>query len=175
VAAIAGALWLGAALSTPPAPVEVCQGFAAQLDGSWDHVRRGRVRAAIEDTKLPYAVETWVRVEAGLDDYARRWLDAREDACRAQQGGEQSTAILDRRVRCLDRQLGQLRATVDQLTRADAELVRDAVKLVQGLPSLAACSDADALMADPIPDDAALAAEVRELETALREAEIVVR
>ena len=67
--------------------------------------------------------DTWARVEGHLDAYADAWVAARTDACEATHRGEQSPALLDLRMACLDERRTQLNATVEELAHADAKLV----------------------------------------------------
>ncbi|MEM9453294.1 MAG: tetratricopeptide repeat protein [Myxococcota bacterium] len=123
-----------------------CTGARAQLEGIWDDDRRQQVRDAILGTELSFASDTWDRVEPGLDTYARDWTDTHTEACEATSvRGEQTPEEMSLRMRCLDQRRTALRATVGQLTDANAEtnarVVENAVKLVVGLPTLARCND----------------------------------
>jgi hypothetical protein len=72
----------------------------------------------------------------------------RTDACRATAvRGEQSPALLDLRMRCLDRRLGQVRALARVFAGADRAMVTRAVGAVDALESLDGCADAEALTA----------------------------
>src|SRR6185503_11266364 len=51
-----------------------CEGGPAQLDGIWDEARRHEVHDAIVGTGLAYALDTSVRVEQRLDEYAQAWI-----------------------------------------------------------------------------------------------------
>lgn len=151
-----------------PPPPEICVDMGAPLEGVWDDGRRTSVEAALLATGSPLAESTAVRVRGGLDDYAARWTAARTEACEATARGEQSEAMLDLRMACLDGRLDHLRAAVDVLAEADRGTVVRAVELVKRIPSLERCADFDALTAEhPPPEDPELAAEVRRLEQAL--------
>ena len=72
---------------------------------------------------------------------------------------------------CLSRGRYQLAATLAVLERPDLDVVQNATKLVDDLPSPAACLDADALThTAPAPDDPSLAARVEEIRERLADA-----
>ena len=98
--------------------------------GGEERARRGLGRGrcgrgsseAFGKTGRPYAQDTFERVARVLDGYARGWVAMRRDACEATHvRGEQSEKLLDLRMQCLERRLGELRALTALLaTRADA-------------------------------------------------------
>ncbi len=136
----------------------MCGGAGAKLAGVWDGPRRAAVAAALAggDAREQQRGE---RVLASLDEYASRWVRAYTDACEATRvRGEQSEALLDLRMQCLD---GRRKET-EELTRilsSDRELGDKAAQAVQSLPSVAACADVTAL-ARPRQAPAAVQAEL---------------
>jgi eukaryotic-like serine/threonine-protein kinase len=145
-----------------------CQGAEAKLAGAWDNERRTAVEQAILGTGLRYAPGTWERVQGHLDGYGQAWVASRVEACEATRRGEQSGALLDLRMACLDERRLHLRATVDELVHADAKVVEKAVQAVLELPGLERCEDADALLAEVRPpEDPTVAKRVAELEERL--------
>ncbi len=153
-----------------------CEGFERELVGVWDAEHKQRVRAAIEGTGQSYATASWRGVEQRLDDYAQRWLAARRDACEATQRGAQSGELLDLRMRCLDDRFEHFTATIEVLRNADADVVRNAIEAVAGLPGLQRCADIEALTAElPAPEDAALAERVAAIDDRLIEAKTLER
>ncbi|MEM9463495.1 MAG: tetratricopeptide repeat protein [Myxococcota bacterium] len=149
-----------------------CTGALAQMDGIWDESRRQAVETAILGTELSYAPGTWTRVEQRLDDYADAWTDKHTEVCEATSvRGEQSEEAMRLRMRCLSKRRTSLRASVDELTNANAKTVENAVELVAGLPTLTLCDDLtrleqqDQLM--PPPEDPDVAAEVEVLRERL--------
>ena len=178
--AVVSALGLGAWGTFAPTPVaapvaEPCADMAAKLEGVWDETRRAELRAAFERaSEASYVAATLERVEARLDRYASAWVEARAEACLATERGEQSEALLDLRMACLDRRATYLEAAVDVLREADAAVVVRAVEVVEGLPSLDRCADVEALLAEqPPPDDEDDAAAVEALDERLVAAETV--
>ncbi|MEM9456335.1 MAG: tetratricopeptide repeat protein [Myxococcota bacterium] len=136
------ALGTGLALGQYVQVKDRCTGALAQLDGLWDDARRQQVRAAILGTERSFAPDTWARIESRLDAYAANWVGKYVEICEATSvRGEQSQEALGLRMHCLDRRRTALRATVDVLADADAEVVTNAVELVAGLPTLTRCDD----------------------------------
>ncbi len=153
-------------------PGEACRGAAAKLAGVWDPTVRATVKAAFAGSGRPYADDTFGRVGRALDDYAAAWTAMRVDACRATAvRHEQSAALLDLRMGCLDRRLGSLAALMRVFARADAQVVDRAVAAARGLDSLDACADAGALAAAVAPPAGAVAGEVAALRARLDEAQ----
>jgi tetratricopeptide (TPR) repeat protein/predicted Ser/Thr protein kinase len=133
----------------------LCGGSEARLAGVWDPARKGAVHAAFRATRLPFAEPAWSATTRALDGYARGWVRQRRDACEATRvREEQSEALLDRRMFCLDQRLRDLGALSDVLARADRQVVEKAVQATARLPPLAACADSAALTARvPPPAD----------------------
>jgi eukaryotic-like serine/threonine-protein kinase len=177
VAAVAlAAMTLVAIVLASRAPMEdprarLCGGAEALAAGAWGPATREAVRAAFAGSGAPYAAHTLATVERALDGYAGDWTAMRTEACEATRvRGEQSEALLDRRMRCLDRRLSGLAALAQLLETADGKLVEQSVIAAAQLPRLAGCADAEALFAAaPLPDDPALRQRIHELERELAE------
>ena len=106
------------------------------------------LRAALLASGRPSAEDTFRRVAAQLDRYSRDWAAARVDACEATRvRGEQSDALLDLRMACLDQRRDDLDALVRELTASRPGVIDKAVEAAAKLPPLAACTDARALQA----------------------------
>lgn len=148
---------------------EPCAGAEAALEGVWDEARRTEVKAAFDRLGRSFATRTWARTSEALDARAHAWIDMHTEACRATVRGEQSGAMLDLRMACLDRAATELRAVVDVLAQADIRTLRRADEVVGGLGPLSRCADARALeerVEPPPPDDAVAVAAARDaLET----------
>src|SRR5262249_45974600 len=144
----AGLALFGRTPGPPP-----CRGLEARLAGVWDDGLRAATRRAFVATGRPAASDIADRASAMLDDYTRGWLAMRRDACEATQvRGEQSPALLDLRMQCLDRRLGQVRALPALLARRpDPDLLPNAIPAVVGLQPLDGCADAAALTAATPP------------------------
>ena len=143
-----------------------CSGAADQLDGVWSPERRALARAAMLGTDLPYASATWARTEAAVRKYVEAWTAQHVDACEATTlRREQPPEVMDLRMACLQRAKVHLDALVELVTRADAQIVENAHKLVEGLQPLSRCADVEALQADvepPRPDERSAVEEIRE-------------
>ncbi len=173
VAAIVVAASGGAYAYATVGSVEVCAGASDKLSGVWDEARRAEIEATLLGTSRPHAVETWTRVEAGLDAYTDSWAAAHRDACEATRvHGEQSEELLDLRMMCLRERLEGLASVTTMLVADDPMLLDRAVDAVVGLPSLEACADIEALTA-PIrppadPDTREAVAKVRDRLATIR-------
>jgi eukaryotic-like serine/threonine-protein kinase len=154
-------------------PSSACQGAEAQLAAVWNAPRRDLVRTAFVATGMPFADTTWRQVDADVGDWAERWARQRTATCEAtRRHREQSEGLLDLRMRCLDRGLGQLDALLEVLARATPAAVERARSAVAELPAPAECADTERLLAAP-PPPAGPADRVRAaaLEARLREGE----
>jgi serine/threonine-protein kinase len=127
----------------------LCSGAAVELQGVWDDDRRAEVEAAFGATAIAYAPATWSLVRDAVDAYAQQWSAQHREACEATtMRGEQSQAVMDARMACLRRARVDLAAAVDVLAHADADVVEEARRVVDQLPPLSRCEDAEALLAE---------------------------
>ncbi|WAS97262.1 serine/threonine-protein kinase [Nannocystis punicea] len=152
--------------SIPGVESRLCSGAPDKLRGVWDGPTRQAAQIAFAATRAPYAAGAWASVQAPLDAHAAAWTAAYTENCLATRArGEQSEAVMDLRVACLDRQLDELRALTGLLVTADAEVVLSAPAMAHALGGPEVCSDIEALQArgrpDPgRPEAAALQAEI---------------
>jgi tetratricopeptide (TPR) repeat protein len=122
--------------------------------GIWDEAQRREVRRAFLATAKPYSLAAWQKVEQLLSDYTASWVVERAEACHATRvRGEQPVEVMALRERCLDQRREELAALLEVFTHADAEVVENAVRAVQSLPSSAACADVAALRARHPPPE----------------------
>lgn len=150
---------------------KTCAGGEARLAGVWDLDRRVAVREALLATGVPYAEATWTNIEARLDAYTQAWVDEQRATCEVSARREQSTAMLDRRMACLDRRLDEARALTSVLAQADADSIPKAVTAASGLTPVERCADTALLMATvPPPRDPAVAERVAEARARLADA-----
>ncbi len=148
--------------------VNRCDSGQAAMAGAWNPTRRAQVTAAFHATGLSFGDTVLASVTLVLDAYAGDWLAMHHSACVAHRDGEQSGAMLDLRMSCLDRSRQALEGALTLLAAADLEVVDGAVGLVHQLPRITTCGDIGALSAAvPPPDDPAVAAEVTELRRRL--------
>jgi tetratricopeptide (TPR) repeat protein len=146
----------------------VCAGEAeAALVGIWDGARKQQVEAAFLGTGRPFATDAWARVRRALDAHTSAWTTTHGATCQATRvRGEQSEAVMAKRMRCLDRRLAEVAALTQVLAQADADVVGRAMRAVEALPSPGDCADLAVLSAPEEPGDAA----TREREDTLRAA-----
>ncbi len=154
------ATWAATRETTDP-----CTGADSLLAEVWDEDRAAAVAQAIERPRLPWSSHVRGEVDRRLHAYADAWADEHRQACRATRvEGHASEAVLDLRMRCLDRRRRAFAALVEVLADADAEGAARAVQAVDALPSLAGCRDLEALRAPtPLPDPPAQRAEAEAL------------
>ncbi len=152
-----GGIAAGAAILVQSTP-EACTGAADALDPTWNPARRAAVIAGIADSNSPIAAETATRLEPKLDAFSDAWTRAHTRVCEATQRGEQSTALLDQRMTCLQRQLLDFNAALGVLEHADAQVVRRAIRVASTLPQPARCesqaADPESMEASPALEEA---------------------
>ncbi|WNG51958.1 tetratricopeptide repeat protein [Archangium minus] len=116
-----------------------CQAGARRWEGVWDAERQRVVREALE--KNPSAgAATWKGVQGTLDTYTRAWVEHYTKACEATRvHGEQSEALLDARMHCLERRARDVQALTELLAREGAR-TDTSVSATWRLPSLETCA-----------------------------------
>ncbi len=102
-----------------------------RFGGIWDAPTKARIAATIPDA--------WPRVAASIDRFVAAWQASHVAACQATQRGEQSGALLDRRIACLNGERARLAATVELLT--DATVAVRAAGAADLTDRLATCND----------------------------------
>ena len=128
----------------------VCSGAIGQVAGVWDPSVRSAAEQRFLGTGLNYAGETWQRVDSMVEARVQQWTVAHQDACEATHvRKEQSPAIMDLRMACLDRQLRDLKSTAKLFAAADGKVVQNAVKVVSNLEAVQSCSRIDRLQRGP--------------------------
>ncbi|HWB74755.1 MAG TPA: tetratricopeptide repeat protein [Nannocystaceae bacterium] len=145
----------------------VCEHDDDALVGAWDPPTRAAVERAFLDSPRPWAAASWARVRVQLDAYADAWRAMHRDACLATRvRGEQSEAMLDRRMACLTVRRRGLAAATDLLARGDDDAIDHALDLLARLRPIATCGDAIALAAAVAPIDDAPAVDAVRTELA---------
>ncbi|RKH54517.1 serine/threonine-protein kinase [Corallococcus llansteffanensis] len=135
-----------AVMSTPP-----CAADPLRLVGVWDGERKAALLKAFQSTGAPGAVAAHEAAARALDAYAAAWHDSRRQACEATRGrGNQSEAVMDLRMSCLERRRRELGALTDVLLTADRDGVASAPETAQALSPLSRCADVEAL-SQPVP------------------------
>ena len=146
-----GGLWVRGSRKHPGSQ---CLGAGGRLTGIWDAGRKQAVQKALFGSGRGYAQEAWQRLETRLDAYTRDWIAAQVDACQATYvRGVQSPAVLDLRMRCLDRRLQEVAALTGQIIEADENALEQAGGAGTDLTPLSSCADVTALSATvPLPE-----------------------
>ena len=172
-AALAGVAVVGwYAMHNAPAIDQRCTGAAAAYAPTWSPERRAALQAAFAATHALFATEAFRQVASSLDRYATRWTEAHTATCRATRIlGEQTEAMLDLRMTCLERRRQDAAALIGTLATADLAMLTRAVGAAAGLPDIAACADVAALQqVIPPPRDAATRAKLAALTPRLADA-----
>jgi eukaryotic-like serine/threonine-protein kinase len=167
-AASTGAYVVGARTEPITLP---CGGAAEALAVAWGPERAAEVEAAFVQVRPRYGAAVAQRVLGSIDTWSAGWEGMHEDACQATRvRGEQSEALLDLRMACLQGQRRELAALVDRFAAADPTVVDHAEQAAVALPDVEACADVDALGAVVAPPgDPALATEVEAIREAAAE------
>ncbi len=168
VVAVVGS-WTVLRASRVPPP---CLGAEAALRGAWDSERREAVRKAFEATGKSYASDAWREVSEQLDTQAAAWTQMRTQACESTRiRREQSEAVLDLRMGCLDQRLDEMRALVSRFTQADGPVVERSIQAVSALTPLRSCADvAHLLSVTPPPPGPEARAVLDEIDHGLAQA-----
>ncbi|MCB1036047.1 MAG: tetratricopeptide repeat protein, partial [Acidobacteria bacterium] len=151
-----------------------CSGAEERLAGVWDPARRSALEAAFRGTGRSWAGDVSRTTNEALDGYRQGWILQHTEVCRATQvRGEQSPALMDRRMDCLDQRRSELRALVDFLESDPEGALDRAVELASTLSPLADCADTPALMAPlQAPAEGEARQKVRSLRRRLAQARI---
>ena len=155
---IGGLVWPGQG----PKP---CDGGPEKIAEVWGEEARTAAHAAFVNTGLPYAERAWETVAQRLDEYGEGWITGYEQACAATHvRGEQSRALLDSRMECLDQRRAAMRGLTEAFAEADGRVVERATDAVTALPPVEDCADTRSLReAVPPPGDPHVRAEVARL------------
>ena len=138
------AWWIASA--TAALPDQRCTGAEAAFVATWNPGIRAAIAAAFTATRAPYAATAVAHVSGELDRYAARWKQAHTEACRATRIlGEQTDAVLDLRMSCLERRRQEAAALVTALVTADSAAVAHAIDAAVRLPDVTGCADTAAL------------------------------
>jgi tetratricopeptide (TPR) repeat protein/predicted Ser/Thr protein kinase len=144
VALVGGGTW-AAVRHHERGQARVCSGADREIARVWGDPNKPVVEAAFARTGLPYAARAASQVTLALDRYAREWAQMHADACEATRvRGEQSEAILDRRMQCLDRRLAEVRTLTEIFEKGDPKVVARAALATQRLSPVTDCTAARA-------------------------------
>jgi tetratricopeptide (TPR) repeat protein len=120
----------------------VCKNAGDRLSSVWSAARRDEVkRAFLAETTVPFRETALASVIGALDAYGEAWGKARVDVCEATRvRGEQSEALLDERMACLDDRRMDLGFLVDELAKGTPKVIERSVEATTGLRSVEACA-----------------------------------
>jgi tetratricopeptide (TPR) repeat protein len=137
----AGAIW-GVVRERRAVRDAVCHGAERELVGVWDPERRVEVEKAFRAApNAPYVETTLQAVQDALGAYAKRWTQTHTEVCEATRvRGDQSEALLDERMECLEDRRRELSSLVHELTAASPHAVEVGVQAVDALSSVETCA-----------------------------------
>ena len=134
--------------------VALCAGGPARAASAWGPTQRAAIERAFTATSNKRAAQAFGVTASMFDRYLAGWTGMYKEACEATQvRGEQSAEVLDLRMGCLGDRLSAVRAVADVLSRADANVVDNAVSAASSLPTLDRCADVAMLRAVVKPPD----------------------
>lgn len=129
-----------------------CRDAAAKLAGTWDEATRTALRTSVMQSPLSNRSEIADRLVAAFDGYSSAWTALRTQTCEATRVHHvQSTALLDRKIECLDGHLLDVRALAQifiagrNYSANDQQfvaLLNRSIEASQKLPPLAQCETA---------------------------------
>jgi tetratricopeptide (TPR) repeat protein len=128
---------------------------------------------AFANVEQPYAEDARAATERTLDAHAARWVELHTQICEATRvRGDQSEALMDQRIGCLEDELRHVAALTAVLVKADADVVRNAAQAAQALEVPDGCvtleRDAESRLRPVDPALAAVVADVRAQTTRAR-------
>jgi len=154
VVAVAGAS--GWAVQSQPAPHRAtCGGGDALVSRVWNAETQAAVRESFAATELPYAAQTWGRVEASLAEFERAFVAAHRQACEATRvHGTQADEVLTLRMACLNDRLADVEALLEIFQHADKSVVDEATQATLTIEDLRSCQETrvveDRVQAPPV-------------------------
>jgi len=154
-AAIASLGWLAFGTRNEAAVPEPCTGAVEALGQTWDDVARASARETIESRALADRTQAADVALAALDAYAQSWTEAHTEACRATRvHGQQTEAMLDQRMACLERRRRGLDAFIGSLVEVEPARLPRAIGAIGSLPAIEDCAAVDELTdAEPLPTE----------------------
>jgi tetratricopeptide (TPR) repeat protein len=143
-------------LATPKRSAQAthaCEPPTARMAVVWDAEHGARLSALFAATDPAHGATHATRALGALDGFAKRWLSAQVEACRATYvEHRQPEAILERRQACLDQRLAGVAERVRLIEGASsAAEIRKVMRLVDSLPIIEECTDLAQLAGEPPP------------------------
>ncbi len=151
LAATGGAVAFGALAEDDDA---ACTGAADQIATTWNTGRAEAVRRAFAATKAPSAARAADVVVDALDDAADDWVHTRTQICEATNlRKDQSAALMDQRMACLDHTRTKLDTLAEVFEGADQAVVERSVGAVLALGDAGDCASMRPGDGERLPDD----------------------
>ena len=134
--------------------------------------KRERIHAAILSSGGAQGQTIWQRLSSTIDPYLDQWRGMYKEACEATHvRGEQSSEVLDLRMRCLNENLDEVHALTDVLVSGRQDVAAGALGAASNLTPVARCADVRLLRsAVPLPRDERTLRRVEELQRSLKAA-----
>lgn len=138
-------LWTLARDRTPSNAL--CKHAADRVHLAWNHKKKKVMRDVFISSDRAHAARSYERVSALLDSYTNTWSRMRIATCEATYiRKEQSEHLLDLRMQCLDRRLGQMSALVQVLSNQPSmDAIDNAITATYQLPTSELCQNITAL------------------------------
>lgn len=132
--------------------VAVCDDKSSVIDKIWNVDARQQLLASFAATQLSYADATARTVIERLDAQAESWRRSRREAClNAEVHNRWTEDLLDRSLWCLEDRRIEFEALAATFSRADDEIVTNAVAVASDQPSVEPCVDERLLRRQPTP------------------------
>lgn len=162
-AAVGGLAW-----AAMPSHVDPCADPGRELKGVWGPDESAALRAVFEGSGVPYAQDSWTRVDAAVDRYVTEWTEMASEACEASQH-ERPLPTTGGTVACLAQRRRVLASYLEVLTAGQPEALAKAVAGVEDLPAVSLCGEADFVLSGFETPTGAAAAEVVDVRETLAE------
>jgi tetratricopeptide (TPR) repeat protein len=164
VAAVAAAAVTLGVLVPRAEPADLCVDVGRELDGVLGEAAREKIAARFAALGAPRAVKIGERVDAALEDWSGRWVEARTQVCRARHAHRQATSLDRRREACLAAQLEQVGALGSVLKSVPSHALIKTEQALVALPDPALCFGDDPPQVQDRPEGTeALVEELHEL------------
>jgi tetratricopeptide (TPR) repeat protein len=174
LAIVAAALAITAVAFAARRPAPVCTGAEEAWGRAWSAEEKKLVHTAFSRSGRPDADAAFASLDRALDEARGAWIAMHTQACVATRvRGDQSEALLDRRVVCLDDRRREAAALVKLFAEGDRDVVDRAAGAVKSLRPLSECENPRALTGSaprPLDLDPAKRAQLEALDADLAEA-----
>ena len=125
-----------------------CNSATAANDALWTRNVKETVHAAMRATRVPYAEETWTRVDAALATNQRELATAVTKLCEREPRSADARAAFFAALSCLADRRSNSVALIEKLRNILPRDVHRAVERVHAMPTIEDCANADVLAAE---------------------------